>query len=1141
MLFETRDPNDVKKFNRKEKLKVYHRTKDENLSLIGRDGFRSGKGNAWGDGIYACYDLISTTKENPYNSGNTREKTYGPVIIENEVLSLKDYLIFDYDAAKQYYGKDYSIKSQIKKIVPIEVYENNRLQIEDAHNICLAHRDYPLKNLYTTGAVNLIYEIDGIMDHVRGIVFTGSNDGKVLLSYDRENLVPINYSKDGGKDWIKVKDKGSYRVAKENFFNLIKSTNDIDYIVNKVKDRINNVITSRLGAGKKIDDLSYSEIKYIKSEFDYIFKESPNSRFSHLFLDSESDEYKLYKQSLDVIKKEFDGFFQKEFSKFNDYVNKIDWSKDIISIIKKLNDDFALLYSDSSEESKEVLDKIRIKVLDVYAKNFLRKLSEISKDDDIFNKFLELIQEYKYTPSTNSSRLIDDWSVEYSSLFSKYGGMFKFIEFFNIYDEQLYKKIISDISDNLDKKVGIFLSSLNMSRLDNIIQNVEWDKDDIYNLDGLFNEYKYVTYLSAIIPNYYTDALAHINKVIKEDKFYIKNNEKNFKELSEILLISYDKICKIYSKYFEMINKASDNLINDYKGTEIVIDKKTFNSFLNSLSSDIAGDDNSVSKASSKFIFLIAAIKDNTFLNKLIADGFLSERTSKLLKLMFISKTFKKGEIGKYEIELLDFQETRSRNEYEKEFNNPEFIGIFRAELSSKENYELFKKLKYEGKDVSNWNTWITILLCHDFFSIRGRDIGIREQLNLTKKESLNSFISLNLNIFSDKNIERLKEIENIDTSKYLIDSLTGKFFRECDDSDIDLCIEYLNKIKDNTNEKYYYLIIFNLFQQKLNNDNKEKLKTLIGKEDFLSKNIHMLSYEDSFTLAKLFKYNLIKLSDIIKGDTKEPKQFENLKLCCANYKLRKILKENNLEKIKSYLKFLKENNISISSSNDHYELEYENIDLKSLNFEIIDLMLINDQITFYDLSKIADDDLIRKTLKYIDKAGYYVMLDCIEDPDLKQKVEIEFFSKSNNYDWNFDIFLKNFRKLDINKIIEDLNKSYTKNNNLFFDVLLIILIANKKDEVLNKIDKNIFTAISSDILKEFDGVLPFSEVQKEIIKKEVELKELSTIENFKMTLNSISKYLPENVKKRLKEIFVFETSERIIFRFNSFVKSRLS
>lgn len=92
-LAEAIDPNSIDKFNRikvsgdrrdkyitkkqiskgniteQPNLRVYHRTKDANVKLIGRDGFRSGAGNAWGDGIYTCYDLISTTILNEYNDG----------------------------------------------------------------------------------------------------------------------------------------------------------------------------------------------------------------------------------------------------------------------------------------------------------------------------------------------------------------------------------------------------------------------------------------------------------------------------------------------------------------------------------------------------------------------------------------------------------------------------------------------------------------------------------------------------------------------------------------------------------------------------------------------------------------------------------------------------------------------------------------------------------------------------------------------------------------------------------------------------------------------------------------------------------------------------------------------------------------
>ena len=702
MLFETRNQNDIKKFNRKDRLTVVHRTEDANLSLIGRDGFRSGGGNAWGDGIYTCYDLISTTKKNPYNDGHERVGTYGPTIIENEVLSLKDFIIFDYDVAKQYYGKDYSIKTQIKNIVPNEVYESRLPQIEEAHNICLAHRDLPLKNLYTTDAVRIIYKINEIMDHVRGIVFTGAFDGKVLISYDRENLVPINYSNNDGKTWNKIKDKGAYKIAKDNFFKLIKSGSDLDNIVSKVKDRINNTITTKFGPDKNLDNLDYSEILSVKNEFDYIFKGSGSTDLdlrlimNRVDISKESDEYKLYKKSLEAIRNEFKELFEREFSEFKDSITKIDWSEDINQIIYNLRYDFKILQNDvTSDESKEFLKNLKEKALSIYSKELLIKLSEISKDDDFFNKFLKLFENYRYVPSMDRSSIVDDFIVSYSNIFSKF-GVIGFIKSFN--DSQ-YEKIISDILNNLEKKIKKFLSK-DDKNLSVIVRGALYEIryntiDEIYmekNIVDLINTYKYSTYIARVT----NGGFKYTQNQIKEDKWWDDDSSewKNFKELSETLLISYDNFCESMSEYFVIINKAADKVINNYIDKESLGDSntgRTLSDFFGDIQRGYTGGKSN--DGHSNFIFVISAIKDNTVLNKLTDDGFLTKRTSNLLKLMFLLPAFTKDEVvrnspnsselsGGENIELLNFQEERALNLYVKEYNNPEYIGLFRMIFS---------------------------------------------------------------------------------------------------------------------------------------------------------------------------------------------------------------------------------------------------------------------------------------------------------------------------------------------------------------------------------------------------------------------------------------------------------------------------
>ena len=51
-----------------------------------------------------------------------------------------------------------------------------------------------------------------------------------------------------------------------------------------------------------------------------------------------------------------------------------------------------------------------------------------------------------------------------------------------------------------------------------------------------------------------------------------------------------------------------------------------------------------------------------------------------------------------------------------------------------------------------------------------------------------------------------------------------------------------------------------------------------------------------------------------------------------------------------------------------------------------------------------------------------FIVADLIAEWLEKQKIEIELFQKTNNLRDNFETFLKYYEKLDINKIIEDLN-----------------------------------------------------------------------------------------------------------------------
>jgi len=159
------------------------------------------------------------------------------------VLSLKRFLIFNYDVSKRVNKGEYTIKDQLKKILPEKVYERHSDIISKASDRSEELLKANPKNKYTAESFGLLYNIGEIMHFVRGAIFTGSHDGNVLISFDRENLIPVRYSKDNGKTWTKIKKQGAYLKAKKNLKRLMQDGNSGDILV-LVEDHINNLVTA---------------------------------------------------------------------------------------------------------------------------------------------------------------------------------------------------------------------------------------------------------------------------------------------------------------------------------------------------------------------------------------------------------------------------------------------------------------------------------------------------------------------------------------------------------------------------------------------------------------------------------------------------------------------------------------------------------------------------------------------------------------------------------------------------------------------------------------------------------------------------------------------------------------------------------
>ena len=1163
MLFESRDPNDIRKFNKKEKLTVYHRTKDEIVSKVGRDGFRSGGGNAWGDGIYACYDLISTTKENPYNQGNDRVNSYGPVIIESEVVSLKDYLIFDYDVAKQYFGKNYDIITQIKNLVPEEVFELNKKIIENIHKICLSHRDNPLgESKYTSDAVREIYDIDAIMDHVRGLVFTGGWDGKVLLSYDRENLIPIRYSKDNGKNWKKLTEKGAYKAAKDNFSKLISNESDVEKIKDKIKDRINNTITTQFGPEKNLKNLDFNELRNIKSEFSYIYQDSANNRVVY---PEKSKKYEDYKKTLSIVRKEIDEVFSVAAtgvkSNLFNFIEKINWSDDIIEIIKSVIKEFQFkqMYRDFKSDSSviEKLDEMKKKISDIYLKEYNRNLLDISKDDDFFIKYIDFLKKYKYIVSTINDELLISNDFSFNYFFDNV------IEKINQFDNS--SEIIKNISENLEKKVLNFFNNYqdksDISRI-----SLQKPKNEIFaNLDfeKFSKEYSFMEFYK-VVSNINFD-LEEILSSIKygEIKYYNGYESKTYKikDFIQILNSSIIKIANVHTKKFEQLNQNIEKLFNDTRDRILNFEYKyySFAHKYNQIWNKIDTNDDGIF---SNFILFISSIEDRSILNQLTKEGFLKEKTSKILKMLFLGSVSKtKSDYGKdveTYLEFTDLQKSESNKIFESEFNNPEFIPVFKATQPNEKNFRCFNKLKLEGKDVSNWTTWIKIYLLNCIVDFRKADKiyidhaseKLREKYSLD--EVLNQFINLNLNVFSKKFFES-EEIQILNQDGEIISRILNSFVRlkKDDQNIINKHFQYLDKIKDKIEKEVYYCYIFSLIDVLGEGENLDKLISLVDKQSVEFFNTlnkckdSYLSINFDNLLKILLQKNIISLSDCLKNNlhTDMVQKF-------ANYKLRKIIEENNLEKIKSFLDFLKQNKISLffKNSNEWGSLlqpfPFEKIDIKLLPVEVIEKIIENDQVEFYTLSENIgkNDELVRKLMKFINKKGFENLLKCVEDPKLKEEIMLKRLESSNDFNSNFETFQKfGPKKVNLEKLVKDLNETYSEKRDYFFDILIMLITTDKKDEILRKIDKNIL----SNFIKDFSDD-DFQEKKKEFANGKFFLllkegfpivSEFSTPKNILDTINVMKEYLSEDAKTNCQKIIdaISYTSERIILSYKSF------
>ena len=156
---------------------VYHGTKadpQELISALLNDEFVPGKGAGfmYGKGLYTVYDLKGT---------KTEMGGYGDHVIKLKV-NLYGYIIFDPDVAQKVYKRTLTPAEQAAEV-----------GYDDSVIAALKSVKPSQDGAFTSNLALSVHE--SLHNEVKGLVFTGANDGRVVVVYDPTTAVPMAWKK----------------------------------------------------------------------------------------------------------------------------------------------------------------------------------------------------------------------------------------------------------------------------------------------------------------------------------------------------------------------------------------------------------------------------------------------------------------------------------------------------------------------------------------------------------------------------------------------------------------------------------------------------------------------------------------------------------------------------------------------------------------------------------------------------------------------------------------------------------------------------------------------------------------------------------------------------------------------------------
>ena len=174
----------------------------------------SAGGHWYGPGVY-CNFLLSDTINNLID----KKGLYGDAITLMKLVGgYNGFIIFDKNIAQQTYGQKWRIKDQLINVARFDVRKAEEVEQE---------LNYRVSSLYhgrTAPAAKAFWEKykDDLYKkyNIRGLVYTGANDGHCTLVYDFTSVIPYSVSFDGGKTFQKK--------FNEEMFNHLRDHADVN-------------------------------------------------------------------------------------------------------------------------------------------------------------------------------------------------------------------------------------------------------------------------------------------------------------------------------------------------------------------------------------------------------------------------------------------------------------------------------------------------------------------------------------------------------------------------------------------------------------------------------------------------------------------------------------------------------------------------------------------------------------------------------------------------------------------------------------------------------------------------------------------------------------------------------------------------